>query len=181
MYLIVKCEELHDQWECDCDRKPYRMVFDAEDFGEGYEVYEIDQHGFLNLVKGSWESAIGQEDDDPWEDDWDWEDDLWGNDEDAEDEGNSKWLEFETKPEPVPEGSIRVIAGTTMRRENYDVSPDTRVSTVMARAGLPFHPGLVTLNGATLRAHSDYDRTFAEYGITSGICSLLEVKVSMNV
>lgn len=48
MYIIVKCYELGDQWECDADRRPYMITLDwvkAMSFGCGYEVYETDSTG----------------------------------------------------------------------------------------------------------------------------------------
>ena len=60
MYLIVKCRELNDQYECDCDREPYRITFDPEDYGSGYEIYEIGQEGFLNLIKDYSEPSISE-------------------------------------------------------------------------------------------------------------------------
>lgn len=56
-YLVVKCYELHDQWECDADRVPecmtndylkwYRETFDMScDF---VEVYEVSDSGDLYL------------------------------------------------------------------------------------------------------------------------------------
>ena len=51
-YLIVKCEELHDQYECDADREPVRLTNDASIYGIGYEVYEIRPDGSLDCIKG---------------------------------------------------------------------------------------------------------------------------------
>ena len=51
-YLIVKCEELGDQWECDADRTPVCMTDDYEKFNKwGYEIYELLPHGGFKLVK----------------------------------------------------------------------------------------------------------------------------------
>lgn len=53
MYLIVKCNELNDQWECDADREPLRVVIDYSPYKKyGYEVYKIDRKtGNLTLIQ----------------------------------------------------------------------------------------------------------------------------------
>ena len=50
-YLIVKCEELHDQYECDCDRVPVCITDDYSQYGEEYEVYEVQKDGSLALIR----------------------------------------------------------------------------------------------------------------------------------
>lgn len=51
-YLVVKCDELGDQWECDADRQPICLV---EDYGKydvmGYEIYEIQEDGTFELIR----------------------------------------------------------------------------------------------------------------------------------
>ena len=58
-YLIVKVYPLGDQYECDADREPYKVVEDwrKERVKELYEVYEINGDGSLTLVK-EYESAL---------------------------------------------------------------------------------------------------------------------------
>ena len=53
MYLIIKCDELGDQWECDAKRIPLRIVTDYSPYMEyGYEVYKIDKKtGNLTLIQ----------------------------------------------------------------------------------------------------------------------------------
>ena len=51
MYLIVKCEELGDQWECDADRCPLCLVEDCSKYGVGYEVYKVLKDGTFQKVK----------------------------------------------------------------------------------------------------------------------------------
>ena len=52
-YLIVKIHELGDQFECDADRTPYKVVEDwRKEKPKGlYEVYEIQKNGFLTLIR----------------------------------------------------------------------------------------------------------------------------------
>lgn len=50
-YLIVRCEELNDGWECDADRTPVCMTDDPSPYGRGYEVYELQEDGFFEKVK----------------------------------------------------------------------------------------------------------------------------------
>lgn len=52
MYLIMKCKELNDQYECDADRIP---MFITDDWEKNipdycYEVYEILDDGKINLL-----------------------------------------------------------------------------------------------------------------------------------
>lgn len=59
-YLIVKCEPLDDQWECDCYREPICIVDDwskyaSENDDEYFEVWEIKDGGRLELVK-TWDN-----------------------------------------------------------------------------------------------------------------------------
>ena len=51
-YLIIKCKELKDQWECDVDRAPICITNDFNKFNKfGYEIYEIRANGTLRLLK----------------------------------------------------------------------------------------------------------------------------------
>lgn len=51
MYLIVKCTELMDQFECDYDREPLKVVSDYTPYNKkGYEIYEISTSGALNRI-----------------------------------------------------------------------------------------------------------------------------------
>lgn len=52
-YLIVKCTELNDQYECDCDRKPIKLVDNYEKYYHkyGYEIYECFPNGNLKLIQ----------------------------------------------------------------------------------------------------------------------------------
>ena len=53
-YLVVKCVELDDQWECDADRKPI-CIIDKNEYSTyskiGFEIYGILPNGNLRLVK----------------------------------------------------------------------------------------------------------------------------------
>ena len=55
VYLIVKCEELNDQYECDADHTPITLT---EDWGAWFneimpeytfEVYEVRDNGFMRI------------------------------------------------------------------------------------------------------------------------------------
>lgn len=51
-YLVIKCEELGDQWECDADRKPVCVVNDYSQYNKhGYEIYEIKTDGTLKIIR----------------------------------------------------------------------------------------------------------------------------------
>lgn len=51
-YLIIQCDELGDQWECDADRTPICMTNDYSKYGGyGYEVYKLKSNGTFELVK----------------------------------------------------------------------------------------------------------------------------------
>jgi hypothetical protein len=51
-YLVVKCNELDDQWECDADREPVCLTDDFEKFNKyGYEIYEITSENTFELIK----------------------------------------------------------------------------------------------------------------------------------
>ena len=59
-YLIIKCEELLDQFECDANRTPLLLTNDFTPYKKfGYEVYEIEKNKKLKLIqnydKYSWE------------------------------------------------------------------------------------------------------------------------------
>ena len=52
LYLIVKCKELIDQWECDVDRTPLCVIKDYSQYNKyGYEIYEILTNGNLRNIK----------------------------------------------------------------------------------------------------------------------------------
>lgn len=50
-YLIVKCEELGDQYECDANRIPVCITDNPSEYGLGYEVYELKEDNTFSLVK----------------------------------------------------------------------------------------------------------------------------------
>lgn len=53
MFLIVKLTPLADQYECDYDRQPVRVVpqWQTDDLPDGCEVYEIHSDGSLTCIK----------------------------------------------------------------------------------------------------------------------------------
>lgn len=55
MYLIVKCEELHDQWETDAHRTPICLTEDYSSYGLDYEVYEVEEDNSLKRIKNYYE------------------------------------------------------------------------------------------------------------------------------
>ena len=50
-YLIIKCDELGDQWECDANRTPICITDDYSKYGYGYEVYELLTDNTFKLIK----------------------------------------------------------------------------------------------------------------------------------
>lgn len=51
-YLIVECNELGDQCECDADRTPICVVDDYTNYNEyGYEIYLINKDGMLKKIR----------------------------------------------------------------------------------------------------------------------------------
>ena len=50
-YLIIKCDELGDQWECDANRTPVCITNDYSKYGYGYEVYELLADNTFKLIK----------------------------------------------------------------------------------------------------------------------------------
>jgi len=64
-YLIVKCAELGDQYECDADREPMFLVDDWKDwFDKNHPIYRFEVYKFVDdeeaeLVK-SYEEALDE-------------------------------------------------------------------------------------------------------------------------
>ena len=55
-YLVVKCTPLDDQYETDAAREPLCITADITSYeGEGYEIYQINEDGTLELIKEYWE------------------------------------------------------------------------------------------------------------------------------
>ena len=55
-YLVVKCIPLNDQYETEAAREPLCITTDLVSYeGEGYEVYQINEDGKLELIKEYWE------------------------------------------------------------------------------------------------------------------------------
>lgn len=51
-YLIVKCKELEDPYECDASRTPVCLCKDYTPYKTwGYEVYEVDALGNFKLIQ----------------------------------------------------------------------------------------------------------------------------------
>ena len=50
-YLIIKCEALNDQFECDAKRIPIRVTEEIHEYGYGYEIWRIEENGELTLYK----------------------------------------------------------------------------------------------------------------------------------
>lgn len=51
-YLVVKCEALHDQYECDAHRIPICVTTDYSKYDEEeYEVYAIYEDGRIKLIR----------------------------------------------------------------------------------------------------------------------------------
>lgn len=56
-YLVVKCEALSDQYECEYDKTPLCCTDDVNQYGAGYEIYTINSDGSLSLFKDA-ETAL---------------------------------------------------------------------------------------------------------------------------
>lgn len=57
-YLIMRCEELGDQWECDADRTPVCITDNFDKFNQyGYEIYKICDNETFELIKQYYESS----------------------------------------------------------------------------------------------------------------------------
>ena len=50
-YLIVKCEALNDQFECDANRTPICLTDDKSKYGYGFEIYELQENNTFKLIK----------------------------------------------------------------------------------------------------------------------------------
>lgn len=51
LYFIMQCFELGDQYECDADRTPLCLTEDPNQYGLGYEVYQVNSDNTLTLIK----------------------------------------------------------------------------------------------------------------------------------
>ena len=52
MYLVVKCEELGDQYECDANRVPICLTEDYDKYNKrGYEIYKVLSDNTFELVR----------------------------------------------------------------------------------------------------------------------------------
>lgn len=51
-YLVVKCEELNDGYECDANRIPVCITDDYSEYNKfGYEIYKVLENGKLKLIR----------------------------------------------------------------------------------------------------------------------------------
>lgn len=51
-FLIIKCNELSDQYECDADRDPVCITDNFNKYNHrGYEIYGICENGTFILLK----------------------------------------------------------------------------------------------------------------------------------
>ena len=54
-YLIVRCDPLSDQYECDANRTPICVTDDYHKYSEDdYEVYAIYKDGRIKIVREWW-------------------------------------------------------------------------------------------------------------------------------
>lgn len=61
-YLIIKCTDLEDQYECDADREPICITDDYTDYKVyGYEVYEIKTDGSLEKIQNYYDYEWAEE------------------------------------------------------------------------------------------------------------------------
>lgn len=60
-YLIVKCEPLSDQYECDCDRKPMFLVDDWADwFEKNHPTYPFEVYKCVDEEEATLEKAYDE-------------------------------------------------------------------------------------------------------------------------
>ena len=50
-YLVMKCDELMDAYECDADRTPICLTDDYSNYGQGYEIYELNEDNTFELIR----------------------------------------------------------------------------------------------------------------------------------
>ena len=73
---------------------------------------------------------------------------------------------------------IKVISGTGLKKTELIISPDTTLMAAAEQAELNVGAGGITLNGSMVSA-SDFNKTFADFGITDK-CYLLQVVKADN-
>jgi len=58
-YLILECDELRDQYECDANRRPLCLTDDYSKYKDfGYEIYEVKGNGTFKLIKPYYNKKI---------------------------------------------------------------------------------------------------------------------------
>ena len=63
-YLIVKCTELGDQYECDADREPMFLVDDWEDwFQKNHPTYRFEVYKFVDEEEATFEKMYDEVED----------------------------------------------------------------------------------------------------------------------
>lgn len=70
---------------------------------------------------------------------------------------------------------IKVICGNNMGRSEKIVSADTTIASHLKACGISYEKGITSLNGTPLTP-GDFDKTFADFGITSQAYLLNVVK-----
>lgn len=73
---------------------------------------------------------------------------------------------------------IKVISGTSLNKTELVIDATTTLMDAAEQAGLNVAAGGITLNGTIVSA-SDFNKTFADYGITEK-CYLLQVVKADN-
>ena len=58
-YLIVKCKELNDQWECEADRKPVCVTDNYSRYNRyGFDIWLIKESGSLVKIKDYTDKSV---------------------------------------------------------------------------------------------------------------------------
>ena len=78
---------------------------------------------------------------------------------------------------------IRVTIGNNLKRNQYNITPDTTLRAAMEQAGIDYTSGMTTLDGSTL-GPGDLNKAFVDFGFdgTEGHdkCFLLNVVKADN-
>lgn len=78
---------------------------------------------------------------------------------------------------------IRVTIGNNLKRNAYNLDPNTTLRSALEQAGVDYTVGMTTLDGSSL-GPGELDKTFAAYGFTGEAghdkCFLLNVVKADN-
>ena len=74
---------------------------------------------------------------------------------------------------------VQVVVGNNVKRETTIVENTKKLVEVLDDAGIEYSTGAVHLNGVSLQP-GDFNKSFAEFGITDGKAFLLRVTKADN-